>query len=42
MPKKNPILVDKFREALAQKGHPVKSERGFVIAINSLSTEGDR
>jgi hypothetical protein len=35
--KKNPVLVDKFREAFATAGHPVKSERGFALAIDSLS-----
>jgi hypothetical protein len=35
----NPKIAEMLRKELARKGHPVKSERGFAIAINSLSKE---
>lgn len=35
----NPKIVEMFRKELARKGHSVKSERGFAIAIDSLSKE---
>lgn len=37
--KTNPIIMAKFREALAKKGYSVKSERGFALAIDSLTDD---